>query len=256
MAPNASGAHSLTQQTISSFFSKKRGNETIDLTSDASDEEQPSKRAKSGGLTSPFFNRTKQKSPKEGSSTEIRGTRRNADQWRFTGSASSQQTGSGRVELDSGKRAAPRSGFRAKLYRRDLEHARITKDQANNGEDPDREDEDGESHPSAKKQMPWDKKAAKQRKGKKKPVIGPQGKECTPLEELVIEFKKKYPDMVLLIEVGYKYCFYGDDAKVAGEVLGFLYSLDRNFLRTSCPANNLNANIKKSVIYTIGFLPI
>ena len=30
----------------------------------------------------------------------------------------------------------------------------------------------------------------------------------------VLEFKKKYPGTILMIEVGYKYRFFGDDAKV------------------------------------------
>ena len=36
----------------------------------------------------------------------------------------------------------------------------------------------------------------------------------TPLETQVIELKAKYPDCLLLIEVGYKYRFFGEDAKV------------------------------------------
>ncbi|KAF8580675.1 hypothetical protein K439DRAFT_1356338 [Ramaria rubella] len=66
----------------------------------------------------------------------------------------------------------------------------------------------------------------------------------------VIQFKGKYPDIVLLIEVGYKYWH------IAGQVLGFLYGMDRNFLRTSCPEHNLKVNIKKLVAagYKVGVI--
>lgn len=36
----------------------------------------------------------------------------------------------------------------------------------------------------------------------------------TPLEKQYVEIKKKYPDTLLLIEVGYKFRFFGEDAKV------------------------------------------
>lgn len=36
----------------------------------------------------------------------------------------------------------------------------------------------------------------------------------TPLERQYVEIKKKYPDTLLLIEVGYKFRFFGEDAKV------------------------------------------
>ena len=36
----------------------------------------------------------------------------------------------------------------------------------------------------------------------------------TPLERQFVEIKKKYPDTLLLIEVGYKFRFFGEDAKV------------------------------------------
>jgi len=36
----------------------------------------------------------------------------------------------------------------------------------------------------------------------------------TPLEQQYIDIKKKYPDALLLVECGYKYRFFGDDAEV------------------------------------------
>lgn len=37
----------------------------------------------------------------------------------------------------------------------------------------------------------------------------------TPLERQYVEIKKQYPDTLLLIEVGYKFRFFGEDAKVS-----------------------------------------
>lgn len=36
----------------------------------------------------------------------------------------------------------------------------------------------------------------------------------TPLENQYLMFQAKYPDVVLLVECGYKYRFFGKDAKV------------------------------------------
>lgn len=36
----------------------------------------------------------------------------------------------------------------------------------------------------------------------------------TPLELQVVELKEKHPDVLLVVEVGYKYKFFGEDAKV------------------------------------------
>jgi DNA mismatch repair protein MSH3 len=38
----------------------------------------------------------------------------------------------------------------------------------------------------------------------------------TPLEQQVLTLKKEYPNVLLLIEIGNKYCFFGKDAQVSG----------------------------------------
>jgi hypothetical protein len=45
--------------------------------------------------------------------------------------------------------------------------------------------------------------------------LGPQAK-WTPLERQLIEFKAQQPDAVLLVECGYRYRFFGEDAEVCG----------------------------------------
>lgn len=49
--------------------------------------------------------------------------------------------------------------------------------------------------------------------GEQKDEIIPHQK-FTPLETQVVELKAKYPGCLLLIEVGYKFRFFGEDAKV------------------------------------------
>ena len=41
----------------------------------------------------------------------------------------------------------------------------------------------------------------------------------TPLDQKVVDLKRKYPDVLLVVEVGYKYRLYGEDARVAAKVL-------------------------------------
>ncbi|KAK9724590.1 hypothetical protein RND81_05G085100 [Saponaria officinalis] len=69
----------------------------------------------------------------------------------------------------------------------------------------------------------------------------------TPLEKQVIELKKKYPDVLLMIEVGYKYRFFGKDADVASRVLGIYSHVDHNFLTASIPTIRLNVHVRRLV---------
>lgn len=41
----------------------------------------------------------------------------------------------------------------------------------------------------------------------------------TPLEKQVIDIKKKHMDTVLVVEVGYKFRFFGEDARIAAKEL-------------------------------------
>ncbi|TGZ85655.1 mismatch repair MSH3 [Ascodesmis nigricans] len=44
----------------------------------------------------------------------------------------------------------------------------------------------------------------------------------TPLDKQVVDIKKKYPDTILIVEVGYKFRFFGEDAKIASENLSIV----------------------------------
>ncbi|KAI7903334.1 muts domain V-domain-containing protein [Cokeromyces recurvatus] len=69
----------------------------------------------------------------------------------------------------------------------------------------------------------------------------------TPLEKQVVELKAKYPDCLLLIEVGYKFRFFGEDAKIASRILHIANFIDRNFYVASIPVHRLNYHVQKLV---------
>ncbi|KAL5529107.1 hypothetical protein ACEPAG_5081 [Sanghuangporus baumii] len=75
--------------------------------------------------------------------------------------------------------------------------------------------------------------------------VGPSGQTYTPLEKQVMALKKKYPDAILMIEVGYKYRFFGEDAKVASEVLNIAHFPDRNFLTASVPDHRRDIHLRR-----------
>jgi DNA mismatch repair protein MSH3 len=76
------------------------------------------------------------------------------------------------------------------------------------------EDQEEEEVPAAKSLR--GKYAAPGRKNSKTPAkpAASSTTKLTPLERQYVEIKKKYPDTLLLIEVGYKFRFFGEDAKV------------------------------------------
>lgn len=62
-----------------------------------------------------------------------------------------------------------------------------------------------------------------------------------------MDLKKKYPDVLLMIEVGYKYRFFGEDAEIAARVLGIYAHFDRNFMTASVPTFRLNVHVRRLV---------
>ncbi|KAI5400496.1 Mismatch repair protein msh3, partial [Lathyrus oleraceus] len=69
----------------------------------------------------------------------------------------------------------------------------------------------------------------------------------TPLEEQVVELKAKHPDVLLMIEVGYKYRFFGQDAETAARVLGIYAHMNHNFLTASIPTIRLHVHVRRLV---------
>ncbi|KAI8344511.1 muts domain V-domain-containing protein [Chlamydoabsidia padenii] len=69
----------------------------------------------------------------------------------------------------------------------------------------------------------------------------------TPLEQQVVELKQKYPGVLLVIEVGYKFRFFGEDAKIASQVLHIAHFIDRNFYTASIPVHRLSVHVRRLV---------
>ncbi|KAG8828576.1 Mismatch repair protein msh3 [Serendipita sp. 399] len=82
-------------------------------------------------------------------------------------------------------------------------------------------------------------------KGKKKQEIGPSGQAYTPLELQVKKLKEENEGTLLLFEVGYKYRFFGEDARIASKALGIACFMNRNFLTASIPVHRKMIHTKK-----------
>ncbi|KAI7858269.1 muts domain V-domain-containing protein [Circinella umbellata] len=76
---------------------------------------------------------------------------------------------------------------------------------------------------------------------------GKDKKNWSPLELQVLELKKKHPGVLLAIEVGYKFRFFGDDAKLASRVLHIAHFIDRNFYVASIPTHRLAVHVRRLV---------
>lgn len=59
---------------------------------------------------------------------------------------------------------------------------------------------------------------------------GNAGIKYTPLEQQVIAIKSRYPDVILFVEVGYKYRFFGPDAEIASRLLDIFCHPSQNFM--------------------------
>lgn len=127
------------------------------------------------------------------------------------------------------------------------------------------EDEEEEPGPIAKK-FGRGVKAGKAPAGKSK-VKGRS--KLTPLEQQVVDIKRKYPDTVLVVEVGYKFRFFGEDAKIASQNLSIMCipgkmrfdehpseaHLDK-FASASIPVPRLHVHVKRLVSagYKVGIV--
>ena len=73
----------------------------------------------------------------------------------------------------------------------------------------------------------------------------------TPMEQQYLSIKAKHPDAVLFMECGYKYRFFGEDARIASRVLNIGCNLDHNFYTGSIPVHRLNIHIRRSVLKSV-----
>ncbi|KAJ1818882.1 Mismatch repair protein msh3 [Coemansia sp. RSA 2675] len=74
-----------------------------------------------------------------------------------------------------------------------------------------------------------------------------RGTKYTPLEIQVLEAKEQYPDILLAVEVGYKYRFFGEDARIASRVLGIMCTTANNFYNASIPTPRLMVHVRRLV---------
>jgi DNA mismatch repair protein MSH3 len=86
------------------------------------------------------------------------------------------------------------------------------------------------------------------------------GPKLTPLEKQVVAIKHQYPDTVLVVEVGYKFRFFGEDARIASQNLSIMCipgkmrfdnhpseaHLDR-FASASIPVPRLHVHVKRLI---------
>ncbi|KAI3815809.1 hypothetical protein L1987_15491 [Smallanthus sonchifolius] len=69
----------------------------------------------------------------------------------------------------------------------------------------------------------------------------------TPLEQQVVDLKSKHKDVLLMIEVGYKFRFFGKDAEDAARVLGIYAHMDHNILTASILTFRLHIHVRRLV---------
>uniref|UniRef100_A0A3P9P9U6 DNA mismatch repair protein MSH3 n=1 Tax=Poecilia reticulata TaxID=8081 RepID=A0A3P9P9U6_POERE len=69
----------------------------------------------------------------------------------------------------------------------------------------------------------------------------------TPLEQQVMELKQQHRDVLLAVECGYKYRFFGEDAEIAAKELNITCHLDHNFMTCSIPTHRLFVHVRRLV---------
>ena len=120
-------------------------------------------------------------------------------------------------------------------------------DQNRNAEVLDRECESG----SAKRQIGNGVSTTKRKSPSVSSVVKkPKTKKLTPLESQILQLKLEHKDKLLVIQVGYKYKLFGEDAKLASKILNIMYisgseNMDDQFAYCSFPDFKLHINLKR-----------
>lgn len=71
----------------------------------------------------------------------------------------------------------------------------------------------------------------------------------TPLEQQVIDLKQGHQDVLLAIECGYKYRFFGEDAEIAARILSISCYSDHNFMTCCIPTHRLFVHVRRLVAH-------
>ncbi|EST08963.1 DNA mismatch repair protein MutS-like, N-terminal [Kalmanozyma brasiliensis GHG001] len=89
--------------------------------------------------------------------------------------------------------------------------------------------------------------ASNKTKGKGKAADPDAGPTYTPLEKQILELKAAHPGVLLIIEVGYKLKFYGEDARIASKELNIMCFPERNLLTAMIPVHRLHIHVKRLI---------
>lgn len=84
-----------------------------------------------------------------------------------------------------------------------------------------------------------DEEPARPAPAKGKATAKKGGSKLTPLEKQVIEIKRKHMDTILVVEVGYKFRFFGEDARTAAKELSIV-CIPGKFRYDECTYHYLN----------------
>jgi DNA mismatch repair protein MSH3 len=170
------------------------------------------------------------------------------ERYRYGGATQEQQE-----EEDPQRRAQKeklREKFVKKLGRIEISRAEPTEGVAAEG---DESEPEPEPEPAPKK--------------KGKAAAAAKGPKLTPLEKQVVEIKKTHPDTVLVVEVGYKFRFFGEDARIASQNLNIMcipgkmrfdnHPTERHldkFASAMIPVHRLHVHVKRLVAngYKVG----
>lgn len=74
-------------------------------------------------------------------------------------------------------------------------------------------------------------------------IVKSQKISYTPLEQQYVHIKEKHRDVLLFVECGYKYRFFGKDAEIASKELNIYCHMDHNFMTASIPVHRLNVHL-------------
>ena len=168
-----------------------------------------SKRARTSGLPMKTDISVEPASP---SARSLNSSQR-TDRFRFEGSSESKSDAQDQAARDDDPDIARREKLHQRFVRKlggpecliGIESRAAEGVGAEYGEDA--ADDDDEEEPTKDKAKPASKKTATK---------------LTPLEKQVMDIKRKHPDAVLVVEVGYKFRFFGEDARTAAKELSIV----------------------------------
>ncbi|KZT24115.1 hypothetical protein NEOLEDRAFT_1068081 [Neolentinus lepideus HHB14362 ss-1] len=251
------------QSMISAYFSpesspskqksfKRGGTSVIDLTSEGEQEPAAKKARISLSTSSPHL--------LQGSSKRAAA---DAEQWSFRRSSrDSAMPETHHSIIDEESRLARRESFKRKLLGENNAFVRLGRNDAQGNlvpdnddlpqEEPEKDPSEDESDSGFKSLLSHFESDAKRQKQKgrskaknKVKELGPMGQPWTELEHQVAKLKELHPGILLMIEVGYKYVFWGEDAQIASNELGIVCYPKGNFLKASIPVERRDVHLKK-----------